>query len=56
MSPFSDSQNANAKASSAAAKKAHHDYIPPVIDWDEAIARLQEMLDNIDAKRKERRT
>jgi hypothetical protein len=52
MPPFSDSQNANAKRNSAAAKKAHHDYVPPVIDWDEYIARVKEMLDNIDKKRR----
>jgi hypothetical protein len=52
MPPFSDSQNANAKANSAKATRAHYQHHPPEIDWDAAIARLQEMLDSLDAKRR----
>jgi hypothetical protein len=35
----------NAKASSAAANEARRKRVPTVIDWDAAIARCRDMLD-----------
>lgn len=48
---FSSEQRANAhrRAGGASSKRAHQD--KPEFDWDEAIARLRDMLDGLDRRR-----
>lgn len=50
---FSAEQRANAhrRDGGESSKRAHQD--KPQFDWDEAIARLRDMLDEIDSRRRQ---